>query len=595
MIPSNANIFIIYIVDNYINIMYINNTNIKRRADILKSKSILIVSAMSIGIFLCMLDTTVMNVALPAIQSSLNVQLNNVSWALNIYTILFASLTIPLGKIAEHFGIHKTYIVGLITFICGSAISGSANNLTMLISGRAIQSIGAALVFPLSMTIGISSVSLNIRKQVIAVLGITQGLAAALGPTIGGCLTQFLSWRWIFIINIPLSIISVVICLFTLELHEPTQPESIDFVGSLLSMVTLFTLTLGLVQGRIWGWHSLVIISLFALSGISLLLFIICEYKSTHPMMPLILFKNREFTGSAITILLSNLFLVAVTVVLPTYFVKIQGKTELEAALLITPITGMIFIFSPLAAIIIDKLGARLVIATGFILMTISFILFATINMKNLTFVIITCIILGTGYGIIAGPITVLAASDFKRSLLNASQSVAGVLRQIGISLAIAIYVTGLYGNLVTAKNHSIQYIKTEVTTLNIPEAKKKAVSQKAIHSLSHSSSNTPKNHFTSAEKEQLISENYNEVLKAQPNLLSDMEKDQIHTQVEKQVNAKLKTTNSNINDVITKIKGFAINEYGKSFTKLYSYSIIFVLASTLTCFLFPKKKARAK
>src|SRR5699024_5958340 len=122
-----------------------------------------------------------------------------------------------------------------------------------------------------------------------------------------------------------------------------------------------------LVQGRVWGWHSSVIICLFMLSGISLLLFIICEYKSSHPMMPLVLFKNREFTGSAITILLSNLFLVAVTVVLPTYFVKIQGKTELEAALLITPITGMIFIFSPLAAILIDKLGARIVISTGFI------------------------------------------------------------------------------------------------------------------------------------------------------------------------------------------------------------------------------------
>lgn len=152
-------------------------------------------------------------------------------------------------------------------------------------------------------------------------------------------------------------------------------------------------------------------------------------------MVPLVLFKDRKFTGSAITIVLSNLFLIAVTFVLPTYFVKIQNKTELEATLLITPITGMIFIFSPLAAIIIGKLGTRMVIATGFILMTLSFILFATINMKSLTLVIITCIILGTGYGIITGPVTVLAASNFKGSLLNASQSVAGVLRQIGISL----------------------------------------------------------------------------------------------------------------------------------------------------------------
>lgn len=219
----------------------------------MKIKNILIICAMSIGIFLCMLDTTVMNVALPAIQTSLNVHLNNASWSLNIYTILFASLTIPLGKIADYFGIHKAYIIGLMTFLCGSAISASAYNLSLLILGRAIQSIGAALVFPLSMSIGISYVGLNARKKVIAVLGITQGLAAALGPTIGGCLTQFLSWRWIFIINIPLSIISVIICLLTLKLHVSTQAENIDFWGSLLSMITLFTLTLVLVQGRTRG------------------------------------------------------------------------------------------------------------------------------------------------------------------------------------------------------------------------------------------------------------------------------------------------------------------------------------------------------
>lgn len=257
----------------------------------MKTRNILTICAMSIGIFLCMLDTTVMNVALPAIQSNLNAQLNRLSWALNIYTILFASLTIPLGKIAEHFGINRTYIIGLVVFICGSTISASAHNLNMLIGGRALQSIGAALVFPLSMTIGISIIDISARKKVIAILGITQGLAAALGPTIGGCLTQFLSWRWIFIINILLSIISVTICLFNLELHEVKQKASIDFIGSLLSMITLFTLTLGLVQGRTWGWHSLIIVTLFIASGISLILLIICEQKSVHPMVPLELLK----------------------------------------------------------------------------------------------------------------------------------------------------------------------------------------------------------------------------------------------------------------------------------------------------------------
>ena len=200
----------------------------------MNTKKVFVIIAMSIGIFLCMLDTTVMNVALPSIQTSLNVKLNNLSWALNIYTILFATLTIPLGKIAERLGINKTYISGLIIFIVGSTFSALTKTLPILILGRAVQSIGAAIVFPLSMSIGIASTDLATRKKVIAILGITQGLAAALGPVIGGVLTQFLSWRWIFIINIPLSIISLFICLSTLELQENPKKEPIDFYGSSL-------------------------------------------------------------------------------------------------------------------------------------------------------------------------------------------------------------------------------------------------------------------------------------------------------------------------------------------------------------------------
>ena len=551
----------------------------------------LIILAMSIGIFLCMLDTTVMNVALPAIQSSLAVHLDKLSWALNIYTILFATLTIPLSKLAERWGINKTYIVGLLIFISGSMISAVAQNLLSLIIGRAGQSIGAAIVFPLSLTIGISSVDLAARKGVIAVLGITQGLASALGPTIGGCVTQFWSWRWIFIINIPLSLFSLLICFLGLTLNETKQKEPLDLWGSLFSMITLFAFTLALVQGRAWGWHSETIMGLFITALVALILFIICESQSQHPMVPLALFGNQEFTGAAITIVCSNLFLVAVTVILPTYFTKIQNKTELTAAFLITPITGMIFIFSPLAAVFIDQLGARRVLAIGFLLMTGSFWLFSTINMKNLTLVIISCLILGMGYGIITGPITVLAASDFQGTLLNASQSVAGVLRQIGISLAIAIYVSGLYGNLVTARTQATQYIQAEVATLKIPMAKKQLLTHKSLQALSHHSSKTTTNYFTAQDKQQIVQAQYIKSLQQQPQDLSPDRQQQLHQHIQIQVEHKLTKSNRKINTVIHKIHRFATRQYDQAFAKLYRASVIFVFLSTLSCLLFPAKK----
>ncbi|EHI75254.1 MDR permease [Streptococcus criceti] len=311
-------------------------------------------------------------------------------------------------------------------------------------------------------------------------------------------------------------------------------------------------------------------------------------------MMPLALFKNKEFTGSALAIVLSNVFLVAVTVVLPTYFTRVQGKAELEAALLVTPITVMIFVFSPLAVLMIDKLGSRLVMASGFIFMTIAYILFTKIDMTNSFQTTLTCLILGTGYGIIAGPITVLAASDFTGNLLTASQSVAGVLRQVGIVLAVAIYVTDLYSNLTAAKNESITYIKKEVKTIQVPKDKQKMIADTSIKALGKTKqAKTTQNHFSPKEKQAIINENYQKVLNNYPSRLPDQAKQAIHGKVETQVQAKLQTINQQINKAISAIKTYAKGRYTKAFTRLYRYSICFIGLAVFTFLLFPEKKNR--
>lgn len=560
------------------------------KGDIMKKIKIII--ACCIGIFLCMLDTTIMNIALPAIQNGLHVPLNQLSWPLNIYTILFASLTIPLGKLAEKIGMNKFYCWGLCLFIIGSFISGFSKCLNILIIGRGIQSIGAAIIFPLSMTIGINTTSVKARSKIIAALGVTQGLAAALGPVIGGMVTQFWGWKWIFFINIPLMIIALILCVTSFNFKEKHLTSKIDVLGAILSIISLSTFTLALVQGREWGWKSFTILSLFAISLIFIILFIICEKKSKYPMIPLDLFKNKEFNGAALSIVLSNLFLVAVTVVLPTYFTKLQNKTELEAALLITPISAMIFIFSPIAGVLIDKISPRKIIGIGFTLMTIAFLMFSTINMNDYKIVIIACLLLGSGYGIIAGPNTVLAASNFTGKLLNASQSVAGVLREVGIVLAVAIYVTGLYNNVATAKDNSINHVYTEVAKLNIPDNKKKIVANKSITSIKNENTNssTETNHFTTEEKNKLIKQNYKQVIQGKDNL-PIIVKHQIYNSVVNKVNLKIKDINSQINKKITNIKQYTHNQFNKAFVKLYRYSTPFVFLSIFSFLLFDKKR----
>lgn len=556
------------------------------------SKSKLTVVASCIGVFLCMLDTTIMNIALPAIQTGLNVNLNDLSWALNIYTILFATLTIPLSKLSEKLGMHKFYVGGMIIFLLGSVISAFSSNITILIFGRAFQSLGAAIVFPLSMTIGISTVDVSDRTKVIAALGVTQGLAAALGPLIGGVLTQFLSWRWIFIINIPLMIVSILLCIYSLNFTEPSKNIPIDLISCFLSMICLFSLTIVLVQGRKWGWTNSRTLLLVILAVISFVIFIIYEKNIDNPMVPMSLFSDRQFNGAALTILLSNLFLVAVTVILPTYFTKIQGKTELYASLLITPITVMIFICSPIAAILIDKWGARLVIFVGFLAMFIAYVMLCKINMDNQLQVIVACSILGFGYGVITGPITVLAASDFTGEKLTASQSVAGVLRQVGVVLAIAIFVTGLYSNMKVAKYNSIEYAVSQIQNLDLSQKQKKVM---IITTKNGIESGNPRkkysnNHISSLTRKKIINAEYIRAIGYKKGINYTMKKI-IKTQITQKVNRQLTIANKKINHCIQDIQKYSKREFSKAFIKLYTSSLPFLLTALWISLVFKKKK----
>ncbi|MDG3062405.1 MFS transporter [Lacticaseibacillus casei] len=555
-------------------------------------KTVSVVIATCIGIFLCMLDTTIMNIALPAIQIGLNVNLSDLSWALNIYTILFATLTIPLSKLAERVGINRFYLIGLVTFALGSLVSAFATNIVLLDVGRAIQSVGAATVFPLSMTIGISTVDTSNRPKVIAALGVTQGLAAALGPVIGGIVTQFLSWRWIFLINIPLMILVLLLVTFNLSMNQERNAKPIDLQGCILSMITLFSLTLLLIKGREWGWTSFSVICLVISFLAGCIAFVFTEHFSKNPMVPLDLFKSRQFVGASVAIVLSNLFLVGVTVILPTYFTNIQQKTELTAALIITPITVMIFIFSTVAALIIDKVGARIVVLLGFVLMAVGYAMFFTVNLYNSLEVFVACTILGTGYGIIAGPITVLAAADFTGEKLNSSQSVAGVLRQVGVVLAVAIFVTNLYAGLASAKVSSVQFASGRIQRLTIPQKQKSMMLKTTKDAISTGKTHQrfPVDHFSKIERRAMIHTNY---VAAVSRIISpsNSEKVQIMRQVKKKVDLVLIKQNHNINAAIGDIQTKSESYFTNAFKLLYRNTLPFLFFAILASFIFPAFK----
>ncbi|AGL64043.2 MFS transporter [Lactiplantibacillus plantarum] len=560
-------------------------------------KSTKVIAMMMIGIFLCMLDTTVMNIALPAIQTGLNTDLTHLSWALNIYTVLFASLAIPLGRLADVWGRGRMYLIGLGLFGIGSLTSGLSLSVGLLITGRAIQSIGAAIVFPASMTIGIQSVALSRHTGVIASLGVMQGLAAALGPTIGGAVTQFWGWRGIFLINVPLVAVALCGCIAWLSWRHPSHGQvKLDLGGSALVMTTLLALTLVLVKGNDWGWTSRVVLSLGVTSALTLIAFVWMEAHVSAPMVPLALFKDRQFNGAALATVLSGVFMVGLLVLMPSFFTKVQSKTELMAAIMITPASMMIFIFSPISGFLLAKLGARRVIFSGSLAIATGYGVLSLMSPSQYWQFALAALLVGAGYGTIIGPITVLAAGDFTGELLTASQSVIGVFRQIGTSLAVAIFVSALAANLTTAKTQIRTYATTTVTTLSIPKQAKRDTLRVVDHQLAtEQTAQTVHEPITAAKARRLVAANYMQVLKARSLQSAPVRiKAQIHQQVAQKVHSQVKHTNQRIRTAASAIKAKAKIELTAAFMRPYQVAWPFTLLLVMTTWCFAGRERKS-
>lgn len=356
-----------------------------------------------------------------------------------------------------------------------------------------------------------------------------------------------------------------------------TVTEKIDWVGSLCSMGTLFSLTLMLVKGSDWGWTSSVVIGLGVFSLVALVSFIVVEAHVEQPMMPLALFHNRQFTGAALITIISGVFMVALLVLLPNFFTKVQGKTELMAALMISPASMMIFLFSPISGFVLAKVGPRAVILSGILAIIAGYVGLSRLNPDHYWQLLIVLLLVGAGYGMIIGPITVLAAGDFTGKLLTASQSVIGVFRQIGTSLAVAIFVSALSTNLVTAKHQVWQTAQGAVANLTV-SAKVKQDTLAAVRAqlaTEKVASGTSKHFITPAKTRHLIRQNYAQVIKQQRLALAPVPvRRVVYRRVQRTVIATVVHDNQQIATVVTKVKATSKTALTGAFMRPYQVAM---------------------
>ena len=439
----------------------------------------LVLISLVFGFFMSLLDITIVNIAIPSIQSSLNTNLTTVTWVLNAYSLVFAILLVTMGRFADQYGRKRLFMIGMIIFSLGSllcALSPTMASLTgwpainWLIGFRAFQAIGAAALNPVSLAIIIAVFPRERRGAAIGVWGALSGLAAAAGPVLGGFLVQNFDWRWIFFVNLPFCIVGLImVAMFVPETRELGTSKKLDPLGLLTLSIAIFCLVLAIIQGNDWGWTSTPVLSLFAGSIVAIILFFIVESRVPEPIVDFSLFKIRSFSASSVSIFLFGIAIQGAFLLLVLYFIDAQGYTQLDAAYAIIPIPLASFVVSALSGAFSQRISPRISGITGMALLAIGFFALATLNADS-TWLDTTWrgIIIGAGMGLCFQSFPNMALSEIPRAKLGVGSGVFNTFRQIGFVLGVAILISLFVGQVQTnvqkATTNSIQIVQNNTS-----------------------------------------------------------------------------------------------------------------------------------
>jgi len=394
-------------------------------------------TAICLGYFMVILDTTVVYIALPAIQRQFSATITELQWVVDGYTLVFASLLLTAGALGDRLGDKKIFLLGLVLFTGGSALCGIAPTMWMLQLARVVQGIGAALQVPASLALLNHMYSdPRERARAIGIWGGIAGIAAGLGPVLSGLLVVSLGWRSVFFINVPIGMLAI---LFTLLYVYPVPGQhgrGLDFSAQLMGIVALVLLTLALIEGKTWGWTSLPIVGAFVGFVAATGVFLLIERAAASPMLPLKLFSSRTFSSANTVGLLLNFGFYGQLFLLTAYFQQIRGYSALLAGLALLPQLGMAAFASTLAGRVTGRVGPRLVMVSGLLLGGVGFLALISIGMTTgylLLCPMLVAIGFGTAFAMPAMTNAVVASAPKERSgiasaVLNASRQTGGTL-----------------------------------------------------------------------------------------------------------------------------------------------------------------------
>jgi EmrB/QacA subfamily drug resistance transporter len=395
-------------------------------------------AAVSLAAFMTYLDNNIVNVAIPTIQRSLHLSVSGLEWVVSSYLLTLAGLLLVGGRLADVYGRRRVFLVGLAVFTLSSLAAGLAGSGDVLIASRAIQGVGAALLMPTTLAVIVAAFTdIRERTMAIGIWAAVGALALATGPVLGGLISQHLRWGWIFLINVPIGVITFAIAArYVAESRAESAIRRLDVPGLVSSAAALFTLTYALIEGNVRGWTSPLIIGAFAVAAVAAAAFLVIESRTAHPMVELAMFRRREFSGGTGTMMIWAFGILGIYFFTSLYLQLILGFSPTEAGLAFVPMALCVAVFAAIAPRVQGWAGAHRTVAFGMLLMVVGLILFARLGLHaGYAGLLPGFMLFGAGAGLMNVPLTnaVMHATPSARAgiasaLLNASREVAGLL-----------------------------------------------------------------------------------------------------------------------------------------------------------------------
>lgn len=416
-----------------------------------------VLAAVGIPMFMVTLDNLVVTTALPVIKTSLGASLTDLQWFVNAYTLSFAALLLSMAALGDRIGRRRLFLAGITLFTAASAACALATEPWQLTAARAIQGAAGAAVMPLSLTLLAAEVPPRLRNAAVGIWSGISGLGVAVGPVVGGAVTQGLHWTWIFWLNVPVGLVAIPLAALVLR-ESRGGTGRLDPLGLVLSATAVLALVWGVVNGSDDGWTSTPVLT--ALTGGTVLLaaFLAWEKRATTPMLPLHLFRSRQFTVVNTVAFIFSAGVFGAVFLLAQFLQVVQGIDPFAAGVRTLPWTIAPMIVAPLAGLVlINRFGGRTLIITGMTLLTTALAWLAQASTATVTYnnLVVAFILAGIGMGLMFAPMSTLTLESTPTNTQGVASGTLNTMRELGVSVGVAVLasVFAANGNYTTPTN----------------------------------------------------------------------------------------------------------------------------------------------